>query len=141
MRNIVFKLHVSRQYLWLMLLILAMSLILIFTLQIKWWWQVFLIGFVLIYGIPILRCDVLLRGQQSILQLQCDSNGRWCIDTRCNQFSTELLGSSTVTSWVSVLRFRDEISKKIKNCVIFNDALATDDYRQLLVMLRMKMKR
>lgn len=70
-------------------------------------------------------------------RLRHNENSDWSIAmTKNGDFQDlEILPSSVVTSWLIVLHFRLENCKQ-HSLVIFNDALNNQDYRRLMVALK-----
>lgn len=79
----------------------------------------------------------ILQGMYSIVGLRHQSDGLWLLKARYDGFTAELMGDSTVTRWVSVLRFRIPKRFSKKTCILFYDSLPEGQYRELLVRLRM----
>lgn len=92
-------------------------------------------GMVLIYGAYLLQ-SALLRSTQSILGISKRGHG-WQVSNRVGEREASLRGDSTVTSLVSILRFKTADDYFPRSCVIFRDSLAQDEYRRLMVVLGM----
>lgn len=60
----------------------------------------------------------------------------WYLKKAGEQIPIILSGDSTITSIVSILRFRQEGKFLKQSCVIFKDALSADMYRQLIVRIK-----
>lgn len=69
--------------------------------------------------------------------LKYSGEGRWVIFINNTEIAASLLGDTTVTGVVSVLRFRVAHRMRPYSFVIFRDTLLADQYRQLLVILKM----
>lgn len=136
MLNLEFKLKPSKQYLTLLFTVFVISMVIVLTLPLEWWIKLIGLLCLFLYGGRILWQFGLLRSKHSIISIRHHSDGRWLLHTHKKVYEAELRGDSTVTGWVSILRFR--ILKRFwpKSCVVFRDSLRTDDYRKLLVVLR-----
>lgn len=77
-----------------------------------------------------------MRGKRSITSLKHEGDGRWHVSILNKMVEAELLGDSTVTGIVSVLRFRIAGRRMPISCVVFKDSLQSGRYRQLLVILK-----
>lgn len=89
-----------------------------------------------IYTMYIFWTHGLLKSAQSINAIRYLSDRTWLITTAKNHYVGELCGDSTITRWVSVLRFKQPDRWQKQSMVLFRDALAPLQYRQLLVQLR-----
>jgi hypothetical protein len=132
----VFKLFPSKLYLLLIGTAIFASLLIVLCLSVSFWIK--LPGFLLllIYGVYLFWSRGLLRGKYAVTALDYAGDKRWRIYRENQQVDAELLGDSTVTGWVSVLRFRVRGQRWPVSCVVFKDALLADQYRQLLVVLK-----
>lgn len=69
-------------------------------------------------------------------QLKYNEDASWSVAFRNNEFQTvQLLPTSVITAWLIVLHFRLQ-SGKFQSLVIFNDALNSQNYRSLIVTLK-----
>ncbi len=60
----------------------------------------------------------------------------WYLQRSGEKTHITLSGDSTLTGWVSVLRFTRQENHFKQSCLIFRDALPADGYRQLFVRLK-----
>jgi hypothetical protein len=127
----------SKHYLTLMSVVLFASLIIVLCLPLAGWIKGLSFLLIAVYGGHILWQFGFLRSKQSIVSIRRDSEGRWLLCTNNNVQVAELSGDSTVTGWVSVLRFYVHKRLSPKSCIVFRDSLPHDQYRKLLVVLRM----
>jgi len=136
MPNREFKLKPSKQYIFLICIVFLLSLTIILCLPVGG--ALKLCGFFLtwIYGAYLLSNDGLLRGKQAITSIKYAGDGCWQISMTDKTLDAELLGDSTVTGMVSVLRFRIISQRWPIACVVFRDSLPLDRYRQLVVQLK-----
>ena len=135
MRKIDIKLQVSKIFLSCTLAIFALSIAIVFSLPLLVGVKFLLILVVSAYGLIFVLPEVLLKKGTSILSMSIDRT-TWRIYDQLHGFSAELSGTSTVTTFVSVLRFKIPDQKKIRSCVIFRDSLPADQYRTLIVRAR-----
>jgi hypothetical protein len=89
------------------------------------------------YGGYLFWYQGLLQGKQVITALQPMGDHRWLVSQSEQKVEATLLGDSTVTNWVAILRFRLLNRRRAVSCVVFKDALKPEQYRQLLVILRL----
>ncbi len=88
----------------------------------------------LISGI-LLYSRIIFKDQLQWEAIRHDTNG-WSLRRLGEDIPIEIAGESTVTHYVSILRFILP-GKRLKSaCVIFRDNLEQDHYRQLIVRLR-----
>lgn len=111
--------------------ILLISIAIILLLPIGMVWRILLETAIVIYGLN------LMRGHLSLIRLKYMGSGKWLLQTSKRVVEGEILGDSTVTSLVSVLRFRLYGQYLTRSCVLFRDSLLPDQYRQLMIILRM----
>lgn len=71
------------------------------------------------------------------VRLVYTSEGKWLFEDKNITLEGTLRGDSTVTPYVSVLRWQINGQKSVKNLIIFRDSLSKNDYRQLMVIIRM----
>lgn len=89
------------------------------------------------YGCYLIWRDALLLGPDAIMLLS-HADGHWQLSTHTQQLTAELRGDSTVTGFVSVLRFRVEKRVLPISCVVFKDSLNPQLYHQLLRVCHLK---
>ena len=131
-----FNLHPSRVYgLFLAAMILG-STIVILTLPFAFWLRTLILAALLVYGALVFNRHVLLRSSDSILRLRKLNRESWQLTTREGAVDANLRGDSTVTAFVSVLRFETVNGERLLTCIIFKDSLPADAYRQLVVCVR-----
>lgn len=92
--------------------------------------------FVLFYGKRILLQYGFLRHPNAVVQLLRDDTEGYQLVTRKEVLFVELLGESTITTWMSVLCFRVKETKAKLSCLVFKDSLLPGEYRALTVLLR-----
>ncbi len=121
-------LHLSKYFAVMQLIILAGSLIGVCYIPCLVWVKTILI-------MVVLGCSI--QNFYSQMQWQAigqDVNG-WYLKKAGEKLYVTFLGQSTVTSMVSILCFSEEGKYLKQSCMIFKDAMPSDRYRQLVVML------
>jgi hypothetical protein len=111
------------------------SLFIISTLPVSILFRLFLAISVSIYALFIIYSNYLLKSSTAVTQLLFNEDG-WHISSKNTQQHVELDGNSTVTSWVSILRFKALNTGQTFVSLLFKDSIKTDDYRRLIVLLR-----
>jgi hypothetical protein len=135
MQKIVINLKPSKQFITLIFTGIIGSLAIIFSLMLSLWIKLVIALFTLSYGFSVLIRHGLLLHARSILRLSSEDNS-WLLEDELIALPAHLLGDSTATTWLCVLRFKLIDAKQYRSCVIFNDALSKQMYRRLLVYLR-----
>lgn len=105
------------------------SVAIIFTLPLMLSIQLFLMLFLLLYGIFIFPPFF------SVKALRYTGDG-WKLFLRDRVLDAALSGDSTVTRWVCILRFSIPDRRWKYACVIFRDAMTKEAYRRLVVEVR-----
>lgn len=126
-----FKLSYSKQWTAIILFLVGLNLAIILSLPAQVWVKLLLLIILFTYG------ALNLKTQGRWVCLQYRNNGLWQLRDHLNVYEAELSGDSTITRWVSILRFRTLPSGKIKSCVVFQDSLDKQAYRRLMMMVRM----
>ena len=132
-----FKFKPSKQYLILLLITVFSSTVVVVCLPVSFWVKLLLLGLLCLYGANIIWKFGLLRSKTAVLGVILQSEGLWHIYIGKQSYPAKLMGNSTVTGFVSILRFQVLGSFWPKSCVVFSDSVDSDHYRQLLVLLRM----
>lgn len=109
---------------------LSSSFILLF-LPLDWRVKGVLFLVLVAYGVQLFNQIVRLRGANVIQQLTHLSGKQWLVSMGSTQLQAEVLGDSTVTKWVSILRFRCAGRRLPTACVVFSDSLAEGEYHEL----------
>lgn len=136
MPNQEFAFKPSKQYLGLYGAMFLASLMIIFILDLPLGIRLLLLIAVSCYmGYQCWRF-ILLRSQHSILRIQWLGEGQWQIATRDHCYRASLCGHSTVTPFLSVLRFRIAKQWRPVSCVIFRDSLGAENYRRLFIEIK-----
>lgn len=135
MQEISVDLQISRQFLVLIATTMVGCLGVVLYLNISVGVKIILLIFLTIYGVHVLWRYGLLKDSHSIKQLTQRSND-WYLRSNSGQFKVSLLGESTVSTWVCVLRFANFQNSKKYSCIVFNDSVESDLYRRLLVAVK-----
>jgi hypothetical protein len=137
MLDLEFKLKPSKFYLLLQMAILIASGVIVLCLPVAMWLMTILLLVLSIYGAYMLWQFGFLLSPYSVISLRRHQDGSWLLQTNNKTYNAELRGDSTVTGFVSVLRFRLPKQSWPLSCIIFRDSLQADFYRRLLVVLKM----
>jgi len=136
MQKINLQLKPSRIFISLIGLVMWGSLALTIGLPIDWVLKIVLIISVLVYGTWILWIVGLMKGANSIVGLQLLADGSCSLRYPLCTIEAEMMGDSTVTTVVCVLRFSVQGKRLKASCVVFKDSVERKMYRELLVWLR-----
>jgi hypothetical protein len=130
-----FKLKPSRQYLALIFIAFAISVITACLLPVNGWLILAAAFVAACYVGDILWSSGLLLSQNAVLSVRRQLDGEWYLRTHQAEYRASLLGDSIATGFVLILRFQVVGQYWRKTCVIFRDSLVADDYRRLRVLL------
>ncbi|MFZ2314159.1 MAG: protein YgfX [Gammaproteobacteria bacterium] len=118
-------------------MVLLVSLSVVIYLPIYAAFKLILLPFVLFYGWRLIR-QVLLLDNHSVLRLRYENSDHWCLTmANLSEQTAVLRGDSIVTQGMLLLRFNTD--KRVISCIIFKDAMCKERYRQLLVLLRVRL--
>lgn len=131
MQNHDFPLQPSKIYFVFLSILVTLSAVIVLTLPINVGLKIGGVIGVLVYGL------YLLRERQSIVLLRHHRDEVWHLTTRKEVIMATLRGDSTVTRWVSILRFNVPNQLLPVSCVVVHDSLGMERYRQLVVLLKM----
>jgi len=126
----------SRWYLRILISLLVGSFIVLLALPLRGWVKWVVLFCFSGYSAHLFYTTYLLRGARTIQALRALPDGRWQITTATYTGIADLLGNSTVTTSLSVLRFKRGEQYFPLSCVIFPDSLDSTRYRGLLIALR-----
>jgi len=130
-----FQLRPSRQYLLLLSLVLSASMAVIILLPCAWWLKVMMAAGLSAYGVYLVQQVAQLQGKNAITRIVSCENG-WRVHTNQDVLNATLMGDSTVTRLVSILRFKVSTQCRPLCCVMFRDSIANDDYRNFLMTIK-----
>lgn len=130
-----FNLKPSQYHFFITSIVIIVSLIILYSFSYHPLLKIFATLFVFVYGTYLVWGKVLLRGQKSVFGIQCHPNKRWHLYVGDKIYEAELCGDSTVTRFITILRFRLANHFFVQSCIIFPDSLPADRYRQLLILL------
>lgn len=133
-----FKLKPSYQYLLFLSLVLLVSFVIIFRLEMVLWMRALLLAILTFYGVTLLYHTVFLRGQNSVKALRKLEDGKWLLtfSEEGSQKVAELANDSVVTGLIAILRFKLPDKKWPISCIIFMDSLPPDQFRQLRILIK-----
>lgn len=132
MPSIDIKLRTSRIGIALIILFMVCSEVIVSLLPISAWIKMALALIVITYSVFILFTHGFLKHKKSIIKIGIHEN-QWKVWDNTHYYSAELCGSSTLTRFISILRFQISGEKCKRSCVIFNDAVDVKHYRQIMV--------
>ncbi len=135
-RNIGIELKPSRQFISLIGLVLAGSVVIIISLPLSAWFKSILMAGTFAYGAWVLWVAGLMKSARSIIGLQLLTEGSCKLHYPLHTVAAKIKKDSTVTTVLCVLRFIVPGTRLRPACVIFKDSLDQEKYRQLLVWLR-----
>jgi len=134
MQKLEIKLKASKQFFGLNLFLMLGAMIIVLSLPVNFLVKLLLLTGVISYASFNFYYFVFLKGLNSPQILKHDRNG-WSVITRKGEFDVILLGDSTVTQFISILRFRYLQTQSTLSCIIFQDMLPKQHYRQLQVRI------
>lgn len=136
MPKIDINLQRSKIFIFLILITILCSEIIISTLAFSFLLKSFFAILACSYGLFILYFHGLLSHNNSIVKLVIKKD-RWMLrDNQNNTFHAELCGSSTLTRFVCIMRFKIKGEKFKRSCIIFKDTISSNQFRQLMVYSR-----
>ena len=119
-----------------------LSLVLVWFIPLPLWFKLFISPVLLVSVAFHLKRDALLASQDSAIALQVHSDCQCEIQSRAGQWEdAELLGTSFVAPYLTVLNFKISGKHMAKHIVIFPDAVDSEQFRQLRVLLKWKCNR
>jgi toxin CptA len=117
----------------------GVAIALIFVIARVAWLQAIAIVAMLAHGVYILRTHVLLLGAHAVIAIEVDVADQLRVGTRAATWHVcEVLDSSYVMPYLTVLNLRDTAGGDITLVTILPDSLPADDFRKLRVWLRWK---
>lgn len=131
-----FKCKISKSFFIITAILLCSSLFIVLTQPLGWAARFALIAILAVYGGYIVWRHVLLQGRMAVNRLIYQGHGRWQISTPHQSYTAELRGDSTVTAWVSILRFNIPERRFPVSVTVFRDSFVKDEYRRLIVLLK-----
>ena len=132
----------SKAFAALLVFMHLLSLVLVWFIPIPLWFKVLISPALLVSVAFHLKRDALLTSKDSIMALQVHSDCQCEIQNRAGQWKdVELLGTSFVAPYLTVLNFKIADTRMTKHIVIFPDAVDSEQFRQLRVLLKWKCNR
>ncbi len=135
MQKLDINLKPSKQFIFLMLLVLTSAVLLVVLLPIPLGVRLFLEAIILSYGFYVLTYHGLLKHKQSIYRLTL-TDSKWLLWDKSGEYSAELCGSSTISTQLCLLRFRMHTQHNMRSCLIFVDSVDADIFRKILFNIR-----
>lgn len=109
----------------------------IISLHIFWAWKLTLATVNLIYIGIIFWQETYLLTIKSI-HVVSDQRNFFFVEKNESLIPITITNDSTITRFLMVLRFKFPGERFARSCMIFPDSLTSQDYRRLLVMIRMR---
>jgi len=131
-----FRLNPSYYFLAFIVIAVLLSVGVIIILEMHWYLKIFTMSCVFIYAWYCLYKQGFLKSSTAIIEIIHIENQDWYLLTATNHYQAELLGDSTMTTKLSILRFSIPGKFFTKSCVIFSDSMACDHYKQLLIRVK-----
>lgn len=118
------------------------SLLLIWLMPLSLWVKLLISPALLASAVFYLKRDALLTFQNSTIALQVHSDCQCEIQNQQGEWEdAELLGTSFVAPYLTVLNFKIAGKHNAKHVVIFPDAIDSEQFRKLRVLLKWKCNR
>lgn len=136
MPDLGFNFKLSKQYLILLFLLWVLTTGIILSVPLILPLKLFILGILFIYIGSIMWRYVFLLSRHSIMGIRRCDEGDWYVQTKGRIYKAALCGDSTLTTFVSILRFRIQGQFWPKSSIVFRDSLGEDQYRHLLVLLK-----
>lgn len=133
MQNVHIQFKPSRQFIFLILLIVTLTFAIICFLSCALWLKLALLSLAFFYSFFILKQYGLLRSQQSVIGLVLDAKG-WQLQTKTKSYLVKLCGDSTITRYLCVLRFKKIGQQRKYSCIVFRDSV--NCYREFCLRVR-----
>jgi len=130
MPNREFHLKTSRLHLCCALVLWSVSMLVVYMLPFTDLVKLIDVVLVSVYCLYIVR--------PTFSSITCLGAGKWLLKNARGEYAAELAGDSVTTEWASVLRFRAEKHRKLVTCIIFCDSLSSEQYRNLMITLRVE---
>lgn len=106
-------------------------------LEISFAWRIALIALLIVSLIHELRTTALRLGANAVNTLRIAADNTFSVQTRRGDWRTcEVLGSTYVTAFLTVLNLRLAGQRRMRSVVLMSDSMAADDFRRLRVWLR-----
>jgi len=126
MQKLDIQLRPSKWFAIYQIVLLLTSLVIVFYLPVLDWLKISLSVAIIMYSLFI------FYNQRNLRALTHDQQ-RWCVQTLGGSFEASLCGDSTVTTFMSILRFKIAGKFFKRSYVVFKDTMLADDYRKLIV--------
>jgi hypothetical protein len=138
MPNQLFRFKLSYYFLILLGLLSLATSIVIWQLPLAYLYRDLLLLLTLAVSTYIAYRYILYKHRYAMTALERLSNGCWRIHTRQGMFVMKKpLGNSIISPWLMILRFNITNQHRLLTAIIFKDSLLDDEFRKLLVLVRM----
>jgi toxin CptA len=110
---------------------------LILLLEIAPAWQTVIVALLVASLVYELRTTALRLGATAVIALRISSDHAFSVQTRRGGWhECEVLGSTYVTAFLTVLILRLSGARRVRSVVLMSDSMAAEDFRRLRVWLR-----
>lgn len=117
----------------------AVIALILVVVEIAWWVKALLAAALLLNLALQMRLSVLRRTDDAVIALEVSKDDTLVAETRRGErVECDVLGSTFVSAFMTILNLKAVESRQTRNVVIFADAVNSDDYRKLRVWLRWK---
>lgn len=132
-----FHLKPSYLYLSIWLSLILLSFAAVFILSITIIVKIICILLISCYSYFILHRYILLRDKKSVVALHYHRKAMWLIQLNDGETVAKLLGDSTVTGIISILRFEIPHKRFPIACIIWRDSMQLGHYRQMMMCAKL----
>lgn len=131
-----FKLKLSRQLMALYASVMLVNVVILLVVSLPFWTTLLSIIIVCVYGFKIYKQHIALTSETAINCMAMTANNNWLLHTQQGLLEARLCGESTMTKFVSVLRFIIPKQQRAVSCIVFRDSLAPGLYRELIFVVK-----
>lgn len=115
------------------------AIILIVLVGLPQWLQAVAIATLVVSLVFYVRQTALLRSPHAVIAIEVASDDAFSVQTRRGDWlECEVLGSTYVASFLTVLNLRELEKRAVRHVVILPDGVDAEDFRRLRVWLRWK---
>jgi|SRR5258705_5285270 toxin CptA len=133
------SLRPSRLLAAILLLAHAAAITAVLMVELPRWLKVVAIALLVAQCVVVVRRQAFLMGADAATAIEVTSDHRMNVETRSSGWCEyDVLGSTYVTSYLTVLNLRRPGNRMAKHVTLLRDSLNADDFRKLRVWLRWK---
>lgn len=117
----------------------GIAILLILAVGLPQWLQAVAVAALVVSMVYYVRQTALLRSPAAVVAIEIGSDDAFSVRIRRGDWrACEVLGSTYVASFMTVLNLRDLGTKAVRHAVILPDSMNGEDFRRLRVWLRWK---